>query len=228
MEHFLMLKKPDGSLLECPVRYLLNVGYAGRNRESVRKHIDELAEMGVAPPRRVPTVYPVSNTLAGTFKSIQVQHAETSGEIEYVIFVQSSALYVTVGSDHSDRKLEVHGIPWAKQACPNIVAPAVWDFQSVQRHWDDLVLRCWVLQGDAWQLYQEGAVGQLIEPEELLALARGLIGNSLDGLCLFSGTIPTVGKMICGDGYRLELADPVLKREIIHQYTVTQLPPAVD
>lgn len=226
--HILTLKKLDGTLFECPVHCLLNVGYAGRNREAVQKHIDELAEMGVAPPGQIPTVYPVSNYLAGTFEFIQVQHAETSGEIEYVLLIKEGNLYVTVGSDHSDRRLEVYGIPWAKQACPNIVAPEVWDFRTVAPHWDSLILRCWVLQDNLWHLYQEGALDKLIAPEGLLAIARDLVGNRQSGLCIFSGTIPAVEKMVCGDGYHLQLADPVLKREINHQYTVVQLPPPVE
>lgn len=224
----MLFKYSDNKDLCCTITYLLNVGYAGRNRDAVKKHIDELAEMGVAAPRQIPTVYPVPAYLATNTDLIQVQHEETSGEIEYVLVVQDGNVYVTVGSDHSDRKLEIHGVAWAKQACPNIMASEVWEYGSVIDHWDELVLRCWAKRRSIWELYQEGTLAQLIRPEVLMDLAGSVLGGIRNGLCLFSGTIPAVDKMFYGGGYRIQMEDPVLQRTITHQYAVEVLPPAVE
>jgi len=132
--------------------------------------------MGVSRPRQIPTVYPVSNNLATTSSAIQVQHQETSGEVEYVVVVGPRDLYVTVGSDHSDRALEQKSVSLAKQVCPNIVAPAVWRYQDVKGHWDELILRSWVSQKGDWRLYQEGTLGDLLPVEELLGLSREVLG----------------------------------------------------
>jgi hypothetical protein len=216
------------STLTIPVRYLLNVGYAGRNRATVEHHLDELAKIGVARPRHVPTAYPVANSLATTSHHIQVQHNDTSGEVEYVVIVAGEELYVTVGSDHSDRKLEQRSVPLAKQACPNIVAPEAWRYRDVERHWDDLVLRSWVSRKGDWFLYQEASLSELLPVEDLLDLSRQVLGDLPTGLILFSGTVPAKGGLICGDAYRIELEDPRAGKKIDHEYTVEVLPPAIE
>lgn len=213
--------------LAIPVRYLLNVGYAGRNRAAVEHHLDELAGIGIPRPTRVPTVYPVSSNLALTCPSIQVQHDNTSGEVEYVVIVAGERRFVTVGSDHTDRTIEQTSVPWAKQACPNIVAPEVWLYEEVKPHWDDLLIRSWVAQGGDWLLYQETSLSELIRAEELLALAKEVVADCATGLVLFSGTVPTRRGLICGEGYRIEIEDPHLGRSISHEYAVEVLPPAI-
>ncbi|WP_246291082.1 DUF2848 family protein [Paraburkholderia fynbosensis] len=39
-------------------------GWTGRNSEAVQHHIDELAAIGVAPPKQIPTLYRVARALA--------------------------------------------------------------------------------------------------------------------------------------------------------------------
>ncbi|WP_155891040.1 DUF2848 family protein [Ectobacillus panaciterrae] len=46
----------------------------------------------------MPTLYPVANQLATYSDSFQVQHNETSGEIEYVLIWSDNEMYVTVGN----------------------------------------------------------------------------------------------------------------------------------
>lgn len=211
-----------------PVSYLLNVGYSGRNRAAVEHHLGELAKIGVPRPQQVPTVYPVSNSLVTTSRAIQVQHKDTSGEVEYVVIVGDGELYVTVGSDHSDRVLEQKSIPLAKQACPNVLAPDVWRFQDVEAYWDELRIRSWVSQEGDWLLYQEALLSEILPVQALLELAGRLLGGVPAGLVLFSGTIAAKGGLICGDGYRIELEDSVAGNRIRHEYSVEVLPPAIE
>ncbi|EAX48268.1 hypothetical protein TcarDRAFT_1815 [Thermosinus carboxydivorans Nor1] len=43
------------------VENIYNGGYAGRNQEHVREHIEELAKVGVPAPTTTPTLYPLAN-----------------------------------------------------------------------------------------------------------------------------------------------------------------------
>mgnify|MGYP003623757883 CR=1 FL=1 len=107
-------------------RRLYNAGYAGRDQEQVRSHIQELAEMGVPAPGVTPTLFPLSARLLSTAGVAQVQCADTSGEVEYVLLMQDGRIYLTVGSDHSDRALENFSVAKAKQVCPDVIAGTVW------------------------------------------------------------------------------------------------------
>src|SRR6478752_1045376 len=195
--------------LEFQVRNIFNAGYAGVNQEKVQEHIDELAKLGVETPNTIPTLYPVANQLATYSGSFQVQHNE---------------MYVTVGSDHTDRRLETFSVPMSKQACPNILAREVWKFEEVKDHWNQIELTCWIRSNGEEQLYQKGTCGELMSPEKLIENFKEMkIGQ--DGHVFYSGTIGTVGNSLAyGDEYVIEMNDPVLNRVITHQYKLEFLP----
>lgn len=211
---------------EFTFKYMLNVGFSGCNREAVQHHIDELKAMGVPAPNLLPTIYPISGSLAHTGDSIQVQHGMTSGEVEYVLLIVGGQIFITIGSDHSDRRLEQSSISSAKQACPNIIAPAAWEYEEVKEHWENIMLRSWVRQKGKWILYQEASAVEIMNPEELLELARDLVGSLAEGVVLFSGTIPTKSGMLFGDAFKMEMEDLITGRKLAHQYTIEVLPPA--
>src|SRR5215211_6347619 len=85
------------------VEGVILAGYTGRDREKVLHHIEELKALGVAPPPRVPMFYPVDAGLLTTGERIQVQRAETSGEVEVYLVADRQGLLVGIGSDHTDR-----------------------------------------------------------------------------------------------------------------------------
>jgi hypothetical protein len=206
------------------VENIFNGGYAGHNQEHVREHIEELAKLGVPAPTTTPTLYPLANYNLTTASCIQVQNAETSGEIEYVILRQANTTYVTVGSDHTDRELENFSVAKSKQACPNVIPPQVWLHDEVKDHWDRIQLQCWVTKDGKRSLYQEATLAALMSPEEWLPIFRKLCIADLNNSVFFSGTINTVGKqLIFADSYELEMTDPVLKRTLRQEYSVTRL-----
>src|SRR5947209_11460948 len=55
-------------------------GYTGRDQESVRRHVAELAEQGIAPPPSVPMVYVVTPDRLTQADTIHVTGAHTTGE----------------------------------------------------------------------------------------------------------------------------------------------------
>ena len=83
-------------------------------------------------------------------------------------------LWVTVGSDHTDRKAESFSVAVAKQICAKAVGRTAWRFEEVEPHWDRLMLRSFIQDGGKRVLYQEGTAGQ--DPRAA-RLDRGLAGR---------------------------------------------------
>jgi hypothetical protein len=212
-----------------PLRFscerMLNAGYTGRNQAEVRKHIEELAKKGIPGPPSTPTLYPVIRRTLVTDSVIEVYSRETCGEAEYVLLVENeSRIYVGVGSDHTDRKLEEWDIPRAKQICPNVIGETVWDLEDVAGHWDELGLRCRQLAQGREILYQEGELARLMAPPQLLAFVRAKAGGPLDGTIIFSGTLAALtGGFVYGERLRAELTDPILNRRLTLEYGIRSL-----
>jgi hypothetical protein len=156
------------------VAALWNGGWASRDVAAVQRHVEELASLGVAAPRRVPIYFPLSVNLASTTDHVQVLGPETSGEVEYALLVgPDNAVYVTVASDHSDRSVERFGIQLSKQLYPDVLAPEVWPYAEVQPHWDALVLRAWAVTGERRMLYQQAALAELLSASDWHAAHAG-------------------------------------------------------
>ena len=69
---------------------------------------------------------------------------DTSGEVEPVLVGAADRLWVTVGADHTDRKLESYGVAVSKQVCPKALGRTAWRFEEVEPHWDRLLLRSFI------------------------------------------------------------------------------------
>jgi len=199
---------------------LVIAGWTGRNQEALESHIRELEALGVARPKSTPIFYRVAASLLTTAGAIQVSGANSSGEVETVIFSLADGLWVGLGADHTDRKAETFGVSLSKQMCAKPVAPEVWRFDDVRPHWDKLVLRSWAWIGGQRQPYQEGAVATMRPPEDLIARYGGLGA----GAAMFGGTLAVKGGIRAADSFEMELEDPVLRRSIRHRYDVEALP----
>ncbi len=169
----------------------------------------------------------LSPYLLTTAGSVDVVSETTSGEVEYVLLRRGTTMWLTVGSDQTDRDIETKSIVASKQMCGKYVAGACWPFDDVAGHWDQLVLRCWVTKNGHRTLYQDAPLGCILRPAELIANAAGSLDEESRGTVIFSGTVATTGGLIFGDAYELELADPVLQRTIRGAYRVNILPQLV-
>ena len=58
-------------------------------------------------------------------------------------------LFVTVGSDHTDRKLETFSVPMSKQAYPNLIPKEVWRYADIKDHWAQVEFECWMTTEDS-------------------------------------------------------------------------------
>jgi hypothetical protein len=212
---------------ELAFRYnrMVNAGYVGKNQEEVRRHIDELAAKGIPGPTSIPVLYPVVCNRLCLEPTIEVYGNETSGEVEYVLCVVSEdEVYVGLGSDHTDRHLEETDIPRAKQICPNIMGRTVWPLAEVENHWDDLLITASVLNNGKNTLYQEGRLGLLLNPAELMSFVKSKIPGSLENLIIYSGTLGMLtGEFVFGQKFSAGLIDEKLNRRIDIFYDVKAL-----
>ena len=226
MDIDLVLETRDGRVpLRFTVERMVNAGYTGRNQGEVRKHIEELAKKGIPGPPTTPTLYPVIRRALVLDPVIEVYGRETCGEIEYVLLVErDDRIFVGVGSDHTDRKLEAWDIPRAKQICPNVIGATVWPLDEVSDHWDELILRCRQVVAGTEILYQEGPLSQLMAPKELLAFVRAKAGSRLNGTVIFSGTLASLtGGFLYGSALSAELVDRRLDRRLHLAYEIRPL-----
>lgn len=210
--------------VDVDLRYVLLAGYTGRDQDAVRAHVAELASHGIAAPGRVPAVYPVPATRLVVSDRIIVHGSRTAGEVEFLILDDGGTTLIGVGSDHTDRELEEHSVVKAKQTCDKPVAPVLWRLDDVADHWDELRLHAEVRDGGDWTTYQDGVLGSMLTPRQILDVADDVVDLTPD-VAVFSGTLPlTGGEFRYGDGFRATLHDPVLDRTLVCEYAVEQLP----
>ncbi len=204
---------------------MVNAGYVGKNQEEVRRHIEELAAKGIPGPKSVPVLYPVVCNMLSLDPAIEVYGNETSGEVEYVLcVVTEDEVYVGLGSDHTDRHLEETDIPRAKQICPNLMGRTVWPLEEVESHWDDLLITASVEKDGKDTLYQEGRLGLLMNPAELMSFVKSKIPGPLENLIIFSGTMGTLtGEFVFGRKFSTGLIDEKLNRRLEISYAVRPL-----
>ncbi|SKA02638.1 Protein of unknown function [Enhydrobacter aerosaccus] len=205
------------------IEKLVIAGWTGRDVEALNHHIEELKAIGVQPPSKVPLYYRVAADLVTQAEAIQVLGDDSSGEVEPVLVGAADRLWVTVGSDHTDRKVESYGVAVAKQVCPKVVARTAWRFEEVEPHWDKLLLRSFIVEAGGRTLYQEGGVAKIRSPRDLILGWQGE-KRLPAGVAMFCGTLPSIGAIRASSRFEMELEDPVLGRSLRHAYDVEALP----
>ena len=181
---------------------LVVIGYAGRDRAAVEHHIDELAAIGVPRPASIPLFMVFPPWLISQEPSISVAGSESSGEAEIVLVVDGDEVFVTVGSDHTDRALEAVDIVASKGVCPKPVASTGWPAAAVGDRWEDLTLSSRIDGGVA---YQDGSAAANLPPLELVA-GIPWAGPRPGCFVAFTGTVPVIGDIRPSAGFHAELA----------------------
>ena len=209
--------------LTLPIDQAVIAGWTGRDPVARDKHIAELQAIGIAPPATTPIYYRVAARRLTTADSIEVSGDESSGEVEFVLIGWQGRIFVGVGSDHTDRKVETYSVTVSKQMCDKPVASALWDFDEVAGHWDQMILRSFAWIDGARVLYQEGTLDSMLPVAELIQRGFGN-GGLRDGCAMFGGTFAAKGGIRPASRFEFELEDPILKRSIRHAYDVIELP----
>lgn len=190
-------------------------GFTGRDQAHVQHHIEELVAIGVPAPESVPTFYPVDTGLATQSDNVRTGGSNTSGEVEPVLIRHGGRLYLSVGSDHTDRDIERDSIARSKEACPKPLGrqaiPLTDDID-----WDAVAVACSV----DGVLYQEGTLAALRIPTDVLAIYDDLSDSPGSDLIMFGGTLPLLnGVFIPGVTWELTLRAGATT--LTHHYTVT-------
>ena len=213
----------DGRIrrIEVPISVVVIAGWTGRSRDEVDRHIAELAELGVAPPSRVPLYYRVSASLLTHDGRIQVLGGGSSGEVEAVLIgTAEHGMVVGVGSDHTDREAEAMSVAISKQLCPKPLGRDLWRFTDVAERWDGLRLES-ELDGDP---YQRGPLAGIRPPVDLIADYFEGYKVVPPEFAMFLGTVPALGGVRPGRSFAGRLADPETGDELAVSYDSVELP----
>jgi len=224
---FRLHEEGDVYLIDVDVREVIIAGMTGRDQKMVQKHLDELAELGIAPPSSIPVYYRVSASLLTQESRIQVVGPDSSGEVEAVLIGTSEGMLVAVGSDHTDRKLEANSIASSKQMCPKPISLDTWRYADVASAWDDLQLVSDKVIGGVWSPYQRGTMSQVRKPEDLVGRFFKGMTELPAGVVMFTGTIPAIGEISGADHFSMALVDPKNGRTLWHGYDAAILPNVV-
>ena len=77
-------------------------------------------------------------------------------------------IFVGLGSDHTDRKVETYSVTVSKQMCDKPVASELWELEDVIGHWDRMILRSYAWIEGERVLYQEGTLDAMLPVKELI------------------------------------------------------------
>jgi hypothetical protein len=199
-------------------------GWTSRDVEAMEKHIRELEEIGVPRPASTPIYYRVGAARITGADAIEAAGGDSSGEVEFVMFNVDGRLWIGVGSDHTDRKVETYNITVSKQMCDKPVASTVWPWDELVDHWESLVLRSHIVTGGKRELYQEGSVAAMRAPVDLIERYEAGHGKFTPGTVMFGGTLAAKGGIRPADRFEFELVDATLNRHIAHAYGIDVLP----
>lgn len=217
---------PENALTVTPQRLAI-ASWAGRDQANVQHHIDELAAIGVKPPSSVPLFYRASAQLLTQAENVEMLGGDGSGEAEVcLVSDEDGRLWVTLASDHTDRKLEAVGVAESKQLCAKPVARQAWPLAAIREHWDALELASEIEENGQVVTYQQGTLAELLNVDTLLAKLPAALkqGESLaPNTLLLCGTVPAIDGIRPSQRFSMTLTDPVLNRRLSHRYTVIEL-----
>jgi hypothetical protein len=200
------------------------IGYTGRDIEKTMEHIRELAEIGIPEPNEVPMLYPVRTSSLIQDNPIEVLGEKTSGEAEIVLIFGDSEdeIYVTIGSDHTDRALEEVDINKSKQVCDKPFARKAWELKDVLNHWDSLELSSEVFIDGEWNKYQNNKISAILSYEDIIAFLKKKDVHLLNSI-FFSGTVPLLNGFKYGTEFRMVFNDPIKNDEIVSSYEINNI-----
>ena len=128
-----------------------------------------------------------------------------------------------MGSDHTDRKVETCGVTVSKQMRPKPVSRELWNYDKLEDHWDELMLRSWVARRGKRELYQQDSVTKMLAPRALMERYLGKPGVLPAGTAMYCGTPAVTGESGGGERFEIEFEDPRLKRKLQHAYAARVL-----
>jgi hypothetical protein len=210
-----------------PRRFVI-AGWTGRNTASVNHHIEELEALGVPRPTSVPLYYRAATQVLTQSTQIESLGDESSGEAEPALFFADGEWWLTVGSDHTDRKVEGYSVAVSKQMCAKPIATSAWRWSDIAARQDEIQLESRIYENGEWSVYQRGTLAS-IRPLESLRDGFFKAESASAGDFMFCGTLGAIpdakGRGIRPAGFmQISLRDLAYSRSIVHRYCVATLP----
>lgn len=214
----------SGGELQFIPRRLFCLAFAGRTKEAREAHAQDVSQNVLSSEEPTLGFIPVSAMLITQDEAIEVMGALTAGEVEFVLFVSGGKIFVTVGSDHADRRLEELQSDLAKQVCAKPIASHAWRYEDVSANWDMLQMKSETFSDGAWHYSQRAGVNVLLHPDDILNEIKSRNLPLEDGCVYYCGTIALEGgKFWYGDKYRVTLSMPDSDVAITREYDIVQL-----
>lgn len=214
----------NGTEKDVEISHAYCIGYTGRSIGQTKEHIQELVDIGIPEPKEIPMLYPVRTSSLLQQGALEVLGEKTSGEVEIVLIFGDSEdeVYVTVGSDHTDRALEEVDINKSKQICDKPFASKAWNLKDIIEHWDSLELMSEIFINGSWQLYQNDKASAILSYAEIRSFLKKK-GISLKNGIFFSGTVPLLDGFQYGSKFKMTFKDPVRNDEITMTYDIKNI-----
>ncbi len=221
---FTLVTQQGETPLQLEYERVFAIGYAGRDLKKTQIHIQELEQnLGVPAPKKIPTIFQCGNYVLTQEENLAFVGEKSSGEVEYVIVVRNGNVFIGLGSDHTDRELEAVNVPKSKQICAKPICRALWAYEELKDHWDEITLSSWMTLNGSEVPYQKGTLADILQVEVILKELNERIGR-VDNCVIFSGTVPLLNGYHYGTRFRCEMADPELNRKLSLYYDVTVIP----
>lgn len=214
----------SGKELQFTPRRLFCLAYAGRTKEAREAHAQDVSQNATSSEDPSLGFIPVSAMLITQDEAIEVMGGLTAGEVEFVLFVSGGEIFVTVGSDHADRRLELLQSDLAKQVCAKPIATHAWRYEDISANWDMLQMKSETFSDGAWHCSQQAGVSDLLHPDDILNEIRSRNHPLEDGCVYYCGTVALEGgKFWYGDKYRVTLSMPDSDVALTREYDIVQI-----
>jgi len=213
--------------IEFDPKTLFCISDSGRTAADRMEHLVELSKNGIPLPDSGDpdmSFNPVSSILLTHQSKIDVLGTKTTGEVEFVLFVAEDNIYVTVGSDHADRKLESLQSDLSKQVCAKPVAKSAFHYEDVLPYWDEFVLSLETTYDGKTECAQTSSVTFLSHPDTIISRIKSEGLPFENGCAYFCGTIPMQDSIFrFGGHYLLSMKNHALDVLIEHEYDVCSI-----
>ena len=171
----------------------------------------------------MPLYYRIADNQLTQAETVQAVGGDSSGEVETFVFAVDGEMYVSIASDHTDRKLETYSVALSKQVCVKPVARAAGAGRRgrpLGRAGHPLVHR----RERRARAVPGRPLASLRTPQDLIAGYTGGAAVLPEGAGMTCGTVGAIGGIRPSADFSMELHDPRRQRSLRHRYHVEELP----
>ena len=211
----------DGKSTEKTIVYnqLLAIGYAGRNIAKTMEHIKELEEqLGVPAPKKIPTIFQMSNMLLTQDPDIDFVGNNTCGEVGTSSSRRAMRSTSASAATTPTASSRAPAFPRPSRSAPS---PSATTFGSTMISRitgipsSSIPIRRWTARRSPISR----VLADILPVEHLLKELRERIGD-VSHCVIYSGTVPVLNGFQYGENFRCEMIDETLNRSLSMNYNI--------